>query len=114
MDFTSAAEAFQRINALYLADRGSWDWIGIRSRWRLLGPDGGDWDLDLRDGSGVSRETSEVADCEVEMQAEQFLELIRGELNPQLAFQKGTLRAAGKRFAVLKLNFLFDKFRNIR
>ncbi len=62
----------------------------------LSGDDGGKWTLtcDGKVASIVEGEEGE-AQCTISMETADFVEMISGDLNPQMAFMTGKLRVAG-------------------
>ena len=101
---------FNYLAQSYESAPSSWDEIGIVAHWTIEGARGGSWTLDYCGGGGVRAGSTGSPDCEIFCTEDDFLKIVSGELNPQLAFQEGRLVVAGKKFAILKLNFLFSKF----
>ena len=84
------AEKLATINAVY--------------EFQLKGPNGGTWTLDLTaPGGAVSEGSSGKANCTVTMEDENFVKLVSGQLNPQMAFMTGKLKVAGNMGLALKL-----------
>ena len=72
---------------------------------QLSGEQGGTWTLDLTaPGGSVSAGSSGKANCTVTMTDENFVKLVSGQLNPQMAFMTGKLKVAGNMGLALKLS----------
>lgn len=83
-------EVVRQVNAIY--------------EFQLSGPQGGTWTLDLTaPGGKVSQGSSGKAQCTIAMSDENFVKLISGELNPQMAFLTGKLKVTGNLGLSLKL-----------
>ncbi len=84
------AEKFATINAVY--------------EFQLNGPNGGTWSLDLTvPGGKVSTGSTGKANCTITMEDENFVKLVSGQLNAQMAFMTGKLKVAGNMGLALKL-----------
>jgi putative sterol carrier protein len=71
---------------------------------QLKGTNGGTWSLDLTvPGGKVSEGSTGKANCTITMEDENFVKLISGQLNPQMAFMTGKLKVAGNMGLALKL-----------
>ena len=71
---------------------------------QISGPAGGTWTLDLvSPGGKVSSGSSGKATCTVAMTDENFVKLVSGQLNPQMAFMTGKLKVTGNMGLALKL-----------
>ena len=70
----------------------------------LTGEDGGQWTLDLtKPGGEVKQGAIEDANLTVTMSASDFVKLVEGSLNPQMAFMSGKLKIKGDMPLALKL-----------
>ncbi|MBI2083233.1 MAG: SCP2 sterol-binding domain-containing protein [Deltaproteobacteria bacterium] len=70
----------------------------------ITGDSGGVWTLDLTvPGGKVKKGASGKANCTVKMSDENFVKLLEGKLNPQLAFMTGKLKVQGNMGLALKL-----------
>ncbi|MDO8462589.1 MAG: SCP2 sterol-binding domain-containing protein [Deltaproteobacteria bacterium] len=79
---------------------------GINSvyEFNITGNSGGIWTIDLTTpGGNVSTGSSGKANCTVTMSDENFISLVTGKLNPQMAFMSGKLKVAGNMGLALKL-----------
>lgn len=70
----------------------------------IKGPNGGTWTVDLTTPGGkVTAGAAANANCTVTMEDENFVKLVTGQLNPQMAFMTGKLKVAGNMGLALKL-----------
>ena len=91
--------------ASQLADGGA-DLGSINSvyQFSISGDGGGDWIIELTpDKQEVREGVDENAQCAISMSAEDFMGMIGGTLNPQMAFMTGKLRVKGDMGLALKL-----------
>jgi len=73
-------------------------------QFNITGESGGTWTLDLKKPGGEVREgAAEKADCTITMEDKNFVKLVSGNMNPQLAFMTGKLKVAGSMGLALKL-----------
>ncbi len=77
--------------------------INSTYQFSLSGEGGGDWVIELTEACQEVREGSEDAACTIAMSAEDFMGLIKGTLNPQMAFMTGKLQVKGDMGLALKL-----------
>lgn len=83
-------ETLSGINAIY--------------EFQLSGPEGGTWTLDLcTPGGQVKSGSSGNANCTIAISDENFVKLIGGQLNPQMAFMTGKIKVQGNVGLALKL-----------
>jgi putative sterol carrier protein len=70
----------------------------------IKGANGGTWTVDLTTPGGqVTSGAAANANCTVTMEDENFVKLVTGQLNPQMAFMTGKLKVAGNMGLALKL-----------
>ena len=75
---------------------GALDGINATYQFNLSGDDGGTWVIDLASDIKEVREgEEESAQCIISMAAPDFMSMIQGSLNPQMAFMTGKLRVEG-------------------
>ena len=73
-------------------------------QFNLSGDDSGSWVIELGDTKREVREgTDEAAQCVISMTSADFMAMIGGTLNPQMAFMTGKLRVKGDMGLALKL-----------
>jgi putative sterol carrier protein len=83
-------EALAEINAIYQFD--------------IEGAAGGTWTLDLTaKGGKVCSGASSKANCTIKISDENFVKLVSGNLNPQMAFMTGKIKVHGNMGLALKL-----------
>ncbi len=78
-----------KINALY--------------QFNISGPEGGSWSVDCTAGGKISAGTAQGARCTVAATDKDFLAIVNGKLNPQMAFMSGKLRIQGDMGLAMKL-----------
>jgi len=95
--FKSKAEQLQESG-------GSLEGINAIYQFNLSGDEGGSWVIDLAsDDKGVREGEEDTAQCIISMTAPDFMSMIQGSLNPQMAFMTGKLRVKGDMGLALKL-----------
>ena len=73
-------------------------------QFNIAGDGGGSWAVDCTaPGGQVSAGRSESARCTVAMTEGDFLNLVNGKLNPQMAFMSGKLKIQGDMGLAMKL-----------
>lgn len=87
------------------------DALGVNATYQfnLSGDAGGEWVIALGgDNAGVTEGTDESAQCVISMTDKDFLGIISGSLNPQMAFMTGKLRVKGDMGLALKLQSILS------
>lgn len=73
-------------------------------QFQINGTEGGSWTVDCRQpGGSVQPGTSPDARCTVTVAEQDFLAIVNGKLNPQMAFMSGKLRIQGDVGLAMKL-----------
>jgi putative sterol carrier protein len=73
-------------------------------QFNISGPGGGSWSVDCTSPSGaIAAGTAAGARCTVAMTDGDFLNMVNGKLNPQMAFMSGKLKIQGDMGLALKL-----------
>ena len=87
-------DAAQGLNAVYQFD--------------LSGDGGGKWQVLINnDQCEVKEGAHPSANCTISMAAQDYLDLVNGKLNPQMAFMSGKLRISGDMGLALRMQSLF-------
>lgn len=81
--------------------------VGAAYRFVITGDNGGSWWVDLREGQGRIYPSEAEAPCTITLAATDFVSLIEGKTNPQMAFLSGKLKVAGDLGLALKLGAIF-------
>jgi putative sterol carrier protein len=88
--FQAKPDVVQKIDAIY--------------QFTISGPDGGSWTVDCtRPGGEVSSGTAPNAKCTVAATDGDFLNIVNGKLNAQMAFMSGKLKIQGDMGLAMKL-----------
>lgn len=86
-------ELVQKLNTIY--------------QFKLNGPGGGEWFVDLtKPGGEIGKGTNPQAKCTITMSDVDFISLVEGKLNSQMAFMTGKLKIQGDMGLALKLQNL--------
>jgi putative sterol carrier protein len=85
----SKPDVVAKINAIY--------------QFNISGAGGGAWSIDCTSGGQVSSGTAAGARCTVAMTDADFLAVVNGKLNPQMAFMTGKLKIQGDMALAMKL-----------
>ncbi len=83
--------------------------INATYQFNLSGDDGGEWTIALTDdNSEVRSGPCDDAQCTISMSAADFMAMIGGSLNPNLAFMTGKLKVTGEIGLALKLQSILN------
>ncbi|HTN52408.1 MAG TPA: SCP2 sterol-binding domain-containing protein [Anaeromyxobacter sp.] len=86
-------DVVQKINAVYQFD--------------ISGPDGGKWSVDCTaPGGKIAAGAVANAKCTVAATDRDFLAIVNGKLNPQMAFMSGKLKIQGDMGLAMKLQLI--------
>ena len=77
--------------------------IGASYKFEVTGDGGGTWVVNLKEGNGSVSAGDGEADCHITVEAADFLAIINGELNGQMAFMSGKLKVQGDMMLAMKL-----------
>ena len=79
--------------------------IGAIYQFNITGEQSGNWFVDLAsDAPGVHEGTSDGAKCTITVGDNDFVDIVSGKLNPQMAFMSGKLKIAGDMSLAMKLS----------
>ena len=75
----------------------------------ITGDDGGEWNITIANGNAtVSAGKAENPSITITMEASNFINLLQGKLNGQMAFMTGKLKIKGDMALALKLQSVFS------
>ena len=79
-------------------------------QFNLSGDDGGQWYVALKDGTcQVQEGTASSANMTLSMSAQDYVDMIMGKLNGQMAFMSGKLKISGDMGLAMKMQSLFKR-----
>ncbi len=79
-------------------------------QFNLSGDDGGQWYVALKDGTGQVQEgTASSPNMTLSMSAQDYVDMIMGKLNGQMAFMSGKLKISGDMGLAMKMQSLFKR-----
>jgi putative sterol carrier protein len=88
--FQAKPDVVQKINAVY--------------QFNISGPGGGSWTVDCtQPGGKIAEGTAPAPRCTVTATDADFLNIVNGKMNPQMAFMSGKLKIQGDMGLALKL-----------
>jgi len=106
---TSPSEFFAAKAEQIKSGAASLDGFNALYQFNLSGEEGGNWVIELTDESRDVREgEDENAQCVINMSCTDFMAMIGGSLNPQMAFMTGKLRVKGDMGLALKLQSILN------
>ena len=102
------AEIFKEMPANLNAD----DAKGMNStiQFNLAGDNGGQWYVAIKDGKAeVTQGTASSPNMTLSMSAQDYVDMILGKLNGQMAFMSGKLKISGDMGLAMKMQSLFKR-----
>lgn len=75
-------------------------------KFTITGEEGGNWIVDCKTNTGKVYAGDDQADCTITMTSADFVAMVAGKLNPQMAFMTGKVKVAGNMGLALKLGDL--------
>ncbi len=103
----TCAEAFEAMNDRFNADAAA----GLNAvfQYHIEGDGGGDWNCSISNGTlTVNEGVHDNPSVTLTMAASDFMDLINGKLNGQMAFMTGKLKIAGDISLAMKLGSIFS------
>src|SRR5262250_1169672 len=101
-------EIFDQMSANVNADAAK----GMNStiQFNLSGDNGGQWYVAIKDGKAeVSQGTAPSPNMTLSMTAQDYVDMITGKLNGQMAFMSGKLKISGDMGLAMKMQTLFKR-----
>ncbi len=106
---STPAEFFNKKREELAANPDALTGINATYQFALTGEPEGSWVMVLSDAEkSVNEGTSDDADCTITMDAGDFMAMLDGRLNPQMAFMTGKLKVAGEMGLALKLQAILS------
>lgn len=87
--FKAKPDLAAKINAIY--------------QFNIAGPNGGQWQVDCTQGGAISPGVAPAAKCTVLVTDADFLAIVNGKMNAQMAFMSGKLKIQGDMGLAMKL-----------
>ena len=79
-------------------------------QFNLSGDDGGQWYVAIKDGKAeVAKGTASSPNMTLSMTAQDYVDMINGKLNGQMAFMSGKLKISGDMGLAMKMQSLFKR-----
>ena len=79
-------------------------------QFNLSGDNGGQWHVVIKDGTcQVQEGTASSANMTLSMSAQDYVDMIMGKLNGQMAFMSGKLKISGDMGLAMKMQSLFKR-----
>jgi len=100
---SDVAKIFDDINNKLTADPGKVAGIKAVYLFNVTGEGGGNWYVDLTTDKPTVKTEGSTANCTVTMDAADFISIINGTLNAQMAFMTGKIKIAGDMGLAMKL-----------
>ena len=104
----SARQIFGIWAAAFDAHPKHWARFAGRYKWSVRGAAGGTCVLDCGIRPQVIEGDADTVDFEIVLSDADLVQLVRGELNPQLAFVERRIQVIGRTKHVLRFNMLLD------
>lgn len=107
----SSKEVFQMIDAALKTNPSAIEGMSAVYQFNLTGDDGGQYQMIIDDGNGKAIGGKErKPDCTLEMDAEEYKDMVAGTVNPTSAFMSGQLKIEGDMGLALQLQNILYSF----
>ena len=84
--------------------------VNATIQFNLSGDNGGQWYVTVKDGKAeVNKGTAPSANMTMSMAASDYVDMITGKLNGQMAFMSGKLKISGDMGLAMKMQSLFKR-----
>ena len=101
-------EIFEQMSANVNADAAKG--MNATIQFNLSGDTGGNWYVTVKDGGAtVSQGSAPSANMTLSMTAQDYVDMIMGKLNGQMAFMSGKLKISGDMGLAMKMQTLFKR-----
>jgi putative sterol carrier protein len=101
------SELFEQMKSRIAERPGLVEEVGASFRFDVDGDDGGSWLVDLSEAPGQVRDgDGEDADCIITVNQADFVGIMSGDVDPQMAFMMGRIKVAGNFMLATKLRSL--------
>lgn len=109
----SSKEVFQMIDAALKTDPSVTEGMNAVYQFNLTGDDGGTYQMIIDEDSARAIEgTEKEPQCTLEMDADEYKDMVAGTINPTQAFMSGQLKIEGDIGLALQLQNVLYKFSN--
>ncbi|HEX7066270.1 MAG TPA: SCP2 sterol-binding domain-containing protein [Bacillales bacterium] len=109
----SSKEVFQMIDAALKVDPSVTEGMNTVYQFNLTGNDGGTYQIIIEENSARAVEgTEKEPECTLEMDAEEYKDMVAGTINPTQAFMSGQLKIEGDMGLALQLQNILFSFSN--
>lgn len=103
---TTAGELFDRMASTFNVAKASN--LNATVQFDLSGPEGGIWHVKVADGAcEVNQGATASPTATVKMEADNYVKMVKGELNAVTAFMMGQIKVEGDLNTVMKFQTLF-------
>ncbi|MBP9837284.1 MAG: SCP2 sterol-binding domain-containing protein [Proteobacteria bacterium] len=99
-------------SGLFHSDSKNWSRFAGKYRWNISGENGGTWIQDCSSIPKIYQDEISDVDFQINISQDDFLAIIKKELNPQIAVLEKRIRVSGKIKHSLRFNLLLDKLIN--
>jgi len=100
------ADIFAKIPENFNADKAAG--VNMVLVFRLSGDNGGDWTIKIADGAvDVNEGAADSPSATINMDGDDYVKMMSGELNPMMAFMSGKVKVDGDLNSVMKMQSIF-------
>lgn len=101
------ADVFAQIKDKIENNPGLVDEVNAMFQFDVAGDSGGSWTVDLKNAPGsVDESANDDADCVISVSESDFVGIMTGAVDPQMAFMMGRIKVAGNFMLATKLRAL--------
>jgi putative sterol carrier protein len=100
------ADIFAKIPENFNAEKAAG--VNMTLVFSLSGENGGDWTINIADGKvDVNKGKAESPSATINMDGDDYVKMMSGELNPMMAFMSGKVKVDGDLNSVMKMQSIF-------